>query len=320
MSQNTLLRLLADGAVHSGESLAREIEVSRTAIWKQIQKLQSEGLVVHRIRGKGYQLAEPLDLLDREEILQALPEQKGSRVKLEVLSSTVSTNTDVQARWQRGESGLLVTIADSQSGGRGRQGRQWISPPGQNLYISFGFSIARGFAGLDGLSLVAGLALVRALEDCGAQGLGLKWPNDVLVSGQKLAGVLIELQGELEGAVRVVVGIGTNVHMSAVEGISQPWTSLDKAFPAVPWRRNAVAAALIGRLTDAVSLFEVEGFGVFRRDWQLLDVFEGQEVDAINGGWSGLAVGVDERGNYLVRTPGGVQAVAAGEISLRVVQ
>lgn len=320
MSQNTLLRLLADGAIHSGESLARELEVSRTAIWKQVQKLHSEGLVVRRIRGKGYQLAESIDLLDGEEILQALSENQRSRVRLDVRSSTVSTNSDIQARWQQGETGLLVTIADSQSGGRGRQGRQWISPPGQNLYISFGFSIARGFSGLDGLSLVAGLALVRALEDCGAQGLGLKWPNDVLVSGKKLAGVLIELQGELEGSVRVVIGIGTNVHMDAAEGIGQPWISLDKACPDIEWRRNLVAATLIRRLADAVALFEKEGFAVFRDEWQARDVFQGRDVDAINGGFSGAALGIDEKGNYRVQTPQGERGVSAGEISLRVVR
>lgn len=320
MSQNNLLSLLADGEVHSGESLAAILGVSRTAVWKQIQKLQADGMLVHRIRGKGYRLDAALDLLDREVILAELSGETRRRVSLEVSGETVSTNSDIQSRWREGQKGILICLADSQSGGRGRQGRPWVSPRGKNIYISFGFTIARGFAGLDGLSLVAGLALARALRESGLEGAGLKWPNDIQVDGKKLAGVLIELQGELEGAVRVVVGLGVNVHMSDAKEIDQPWTSLSASRPGIEWQRNLIVARLVEKLVQMVDEFEKEGFAPFRAEWQALDVLHGRPVLAVNGELAGIGDGISGDARYRVVTDREVALVGSGEISLRVAE
>ncbi|WP_372956478.1 biotin--[acetyl-CoA-carboxylase] ligase [Marinobacter sp.] len=318
MNTRPLLKLLSDGAVHSGESLAESLGVSRTAIWKQVRKLLDKGIEVETIRGRGYQLAAPMDLVTREGIQQALSDAAKRQMALRVYDQIDSTNSDITRRWQDEERGLLVTVADSQQQGRGRRGRVWQSPPGQNLYMSVGISMNRGFTELDGLSLVAGLALLEALTINGLPAPALKWPNDVLVEDRKLAGILIELQGELEGAVRVIVGIGVNVHMQEAESVDQPWTSLDLGAPEATWRRDDLAACILNCLVERLSVFETSGFEVFADEWNRYDAFRGRKLMATSGDLSGIGQGVDGKGNYLIDTGDGVERIYAGEISLRV--
>ncbi|SFR87549.1 BirA family transcriptional regulator, biotin operon repressor / biotin-[acetyl-CoA-carboxylase] ligase [Marinobacter daqiaonensis] len=319
MNTKPLLSLLADGQVHSGESLADTLGISRTAIWKQVKKLQEGGVQVSTIRGRGYQLGKPMDLLSDEGILSALNKASGEYVSLRVYDSIDSTNNDISRRWQDDETGILVSIADAQEQGRGRRGRPWQSPVGQNLYMSLGLNVTRSFTELDGLSLVAGVALQRALEGEGLEGGLLKWPNDILVGGRKLAGILIELQGELEGSVRVIIGIGINVHMAEAPSVDQPWTSLQLANPGVSWKRNRIAASVIGQLIPAVRKFQAEGFGPFRESWNRSDTFAGRQLTATSGELSGEGCGVDTHGNYVLKTADGrFEKVHAGEISLRV--
>lgn len=320
MNTRPLLKLLSDGAVHSGESLAEILGVSRTAIWKQVRKLIDKGIPVETIRGRGYQLAAPMDLVTREGIEQGLNESARQQMALRVHDQIDSTNSDITRRWQEGERGLLVSVADSQQQGRGRRGRVWQSPAGQNLYMSVGISMNRGFTELDGLSLVAGLALLEALADKGLANPALKWPNDLLVDGKKLAGILIELQGELEGAVRVIVGIGVNVHMLEAESVDQPWTSLDLSAPEADWRRDDLAASVLNRLLGHLSVFEASGFGPFAEPWNRYDAFRGRKLVATSGNLSGVGEGVDESGNYMISTDSSVERIYAGEISLRVAE
>lgn len=318
MNTKPLLRLLADGATHSGESLAESLGISRTAIWKQVRRLQEDGIRVETIRGRGYRLSAPMDLLSAEGVRESLEPSLQGDLSLAVHDRIDSTNSDITRRWQQGETGLLVSIADCQEQGRGRRGRPWQSPVGKNLYMSVGITISRGFTELEGLSLVAGLALIESLDLPEPSKPGLKWPNDLLVDGQKLAGILIELQGELEGAVRVIVGIGLNVHMTEAEAVDQPWTSLSLALPGQTWVRNELAAGVLNRLVKRLDAFEAEGFAPFSNLWNHYDVFRGRSLRATSGELSGIGGGVDDAGNYLLETDHGVQRVGAGEISLRV--
>lgn len=317
MNNKPLLTLLADGAVHSGESLAESLGISRTAIWKQIRKLQAEGIQVVTIRGRGYQLAAPMDLLSADSIRGRLGSARTKDVSLLVHDRIDSTNSDIARRWQAGEAGLLVSIADCQEQGRGRRGRPWQSPVGQNLYMSVGVTISRGFTELEGLSLVVGLALLEALALPGDANPGLKWPNDLMLDGRKLAGILIELQGELEGSVRVIVGIGVNVHMTEVDSVDQPWTSLALAVPDHPWRRDLIAASVLDQLMVRLGQFEEGGFQSFSDAWNNYDIFRGKNLVATSGELSGLGCGVDGSGNYQLDTGEGLHNVSAGEISLR---
>ncbi|MBZ2170254.1 MULTISPECIES: biotin--[acetyl-CoA-carboxylase] ligase [Marinobacter] len=320
MKSKALITHLSDGEVHSGESLAAKLGVSRTAVWKQVRKAMEEGVEIQTIRGKGYQLLSSVDLLDADSILSAIaPEYRGD-IALQVLDEVGSTNAEVGRRMSSGEASLPITIADCQTAGRGRRGRVWTSPRGENLYLSMGITLQGGFSRLDGLSLVLGVAVANALERLGAQGLGLKWPNDIFVPGGKLGGILVELQGELqEGVVQVIAGFGINVHAQTLGGVDQPWSSLARSYPDVRWRRNDLAGNLITAVQDALDLFSRDGFGAFLEPWQARDIFKGQSVEAKGGGVVGIAAGIDERGNYLVRTGDGTVPVRAGEISLRVV-
>lgn len=321
MKSRALIGLLADGKVHSGESLASSLGISRTAIWKQVRRAVEEGYDIDTIRGKGYRLNTPVDLLDRETILKEMPESIQRRVQLDVLEEVDSTNAEiVRLRPGSGSAIIPVCIADFQTAGRGRRGRVWQSPRGENLYLSLGLTFRGGFSMLDGLSLVLGVAVAEALETAGAKQVGLKWPNDLFLGRGKIAGILVELQGELEeGVVQVVAGIGLNVHMRQAGAVDQVWDSLSIAAPEARWSRNDLSSRLIASLISAADQFAAEGFGAFRARWQARDIFADQWLSASQGDLSGLGQGIDESGNYLLQTDQAVVPVRAGEISLRVV-
>lgn len=318
MNTHPLLNLLDDGGIHSGESLAQALGISRTAVWKQIRKAESEGVKVRSIRGRGYQLVAPLDLLDQPGVNSVLSEALRKQVSLTVLPEVDSTNMVVARQLAEGTDRVPVVIADCQTSGRGRRGRVWASPKGQNLYLSMGLSLPGGFAALEGLSLVLGVAVARAIEGLGATDVGLKWPNDLFCDDRKFGGILVEIQGELqEGRVEVIAGIGINVHMKEARAIDQPWTSLGLAWPATSWRRKEVAGGIVSEIMAALPTFESSGFASFREAWQHRDIFFGKMVSARGGEHAGTGLGVDQEGNYRLATDHGEISVRAGDISLR---
>ncbi|MBU2873982.1 biotin--[acetyl-CoA-carboxylase] ligase [Marinobacter salexigens] len=323
MKLKALIALLSDGQIHSGESLARQLGVSRTAIWKQIKRIGNEGFEVATIRGRGYQLVSRVDLLDSALIVGQLDPGVSGRIDLRVLDEVDSTNAEVFRQISEGGNNRFpVVIADLQTAGRGRRGRSWRSPRGENLYLSMGLTFHGGFAVLDGLSLVLGVAVAEALETQGAKNIGLKWPNDIFLPAGKLGGILVELQGELqEGLVQVIAGIGINVHMSSADDVDQPWSSLTQAFPDISWSRSQLAAAVIEAVSGAADVFSRDGFSGFRAAWQERDIYCDRMVQAQGGDIKGVGCGIDATGNYLLRTPeGSVVPVRAGEISLRVAE
>ncbi len=323
MKTQALIQLLSDRQVHSGASLAARLGVSRTAIWKQVRRAQDKGYDIETLKGRGYRLVDKVDLLDPASIRTLLPDAQAGRVEIQVFESLDSTNAEVArqraATPASADMPVLVCIADTQTAGRGRRGRPWQSPPGQNLYLSMGLTLRGGFAALEGFSLVIGAAIADALEALAVPDIGLKWPNDILLDGAKLAGILIELQGEMEGSVQVVAGIGLNVHMQEAAGVDQAWTSLARAVADRRWQRNQVAAALVSSVLEAVGEFERSGFAPFRQRWQQRDVFQGRELVAVQGDLRGLGCGIDDLGHYRISTEQGLQTVRAGEISMRVV-
>lgn len=320
MKSKALLGLLADGQFHSGESLASSLGISRTAIWKQVRRAAEEGVRIETIRGKGYRLLSDMDLLDAERITQGLTPDCRSRVELIVMDEVDSTNAEIVRRRAEFDSGRIpVCISDCQTAGRGRRGRPWQSPRGQNLYLSLGLTFRGSFAMLDGLSLVLGVAVAEALEQHGVTDVGLKWPNDIFLGGSKLAGILVELQGELEeGVVQIVAGIGLNVHMKEAAEVDQSWSSLDMAAPGRRWSRSELAASLVNSVLGSVDEFANQGFVGFRSRWQGRDIFSGKSLVASQGGLAGNGRGIDDTGNYLIDDGKELVRVRAGEISLRV--
>lgn len=319
MKSTALLSLLDDRQVHSGESLAKVLGVSRTAIWKQIRKARAEGAEIRTIKGRGYQLMSSVDFLDADDILAALPAALQAKMDLVVLPEVGSTNREVAQRLPLSVNRLPVVLAEAQTAGRGRMGRPWSSPKAENLYLSLGLTLSGGFSALEGLSLVLGVAVARALEQVGADPIGLKWPNDLYAFGKKLGGILVEIQGELqEGRVQVIAGIGLNVHMTHSEAVDQPWTSLALAWPDQEWYRSQIASAMLTEINEAIAEFERHDFVAFREQWQTRDIFYQKPLMARDGQLAGVGAGIDANGNYQVVVGDEVVSVRAGDISLRV--
>lgn len=320
-----VLRLLADGEFQSGPELGRFAGCSRTAVWKAIQSLQNTGLEIYSVRGKGYRLAQPVELLTRERILATLDKALDSETRqaiqrLDVFHEIASTNAYLLDVAKQGDVSGHVCIAECQTAGRGRRGRQWMSPLGGNLYLSLLWRFQAGTTSLGGLSLAMAVAVMRALRDVGLESARLKWPNDILVDGQKLAGILLELSGEATGPCSVVIGLGLNIRTPAAEmsTVEQPWTDLESALGETV-SRNDLAARLLGQMVVAASQFEQQGLLPFMKEWAEWDALSGNEVtlDLPTGPLQGVARGVDENGALLLARNGELQRHHSGEVSVR---
>ncbi|WP_172962249.1 biotin--[acetyl-CoA-carboxylase] ligase [Hydrocarboniclastica marina] len=317
MERNKLISILADGKLHSGQDLANTLGVSRAAVWKKLSQLDEMGVPVRRLHGKGYCLKQPLDLLDKERLEQLLDPEQRELINLHVLDDVPSTNDYLSARELVAK--YEVCLAEKQSAGKGRRGRKWEGSYGRDIALSVKFESERGVSGLDGLSLAVGVALADSLTRAGVEGISLKWPNDLWLGEKKVAGILIELSGELQTRCEVVVGIGLNVSMAEDEGasINQPWTSLatDGGLPEIS--RNSIAAKLIAGLISALERFEREGFAIFQAQWVSLDALKGREVFVVGQETSGLGAGIDAFGAYRLETASGEVRLNAGEVSVR---
>jgi len=317
-SLRQILGLLADGQFHSGEELGVLLGVSRAAVWKHLQKLESLGIKLFSVKGRGYCIDGGLDLLDLKKIqahlVSSLP------LTLALFPQIDSTNSYLM----RNENpAMQVCLAESQTAGRGRRGRVWVSPFAQNIYCSIGWGFEGGVAAFEGLSLVVGLVIVRALERYGVNGLELKWPNDVLYQDKKLAGVLIEMNGDPAGYCQVVIGIGVNVAMGddQARAIEQPWIDLRSILDrqGLPYiSRNLLVAGLIDELALVLNDYGQTGFVGYCTEWQSLNAHAGQAVELRNGNrvYSGVCLGVSEVGALILETVQGREVFHGGELSL----
>ncbi len=312
-----LLKILADGHFHSGQQLGEALGVSRTAIWKKLQSLEEIGLAVHAVSGKGYRLSRPLELLQHERIISHLDSTSRTLLnKLEILPETDSTNRYLMARTETG----LACFAEYQQDGRGRRGRSWHSPFAANICFSLTWHFDDAANTLSGLSLAAGVWIAEALQAAGISGVGLKWPNDVLHNGRKLAGVLIEMKGETAGPCQTVIGIGLNVDMPAktAETIDQPWTDIRIITGQQP-RRNQIAGLLLHHLLTGLSSYQRNGLSTVLERWNEMDCMAGRQVQLHHpsGVLAGTARGIDETGALQLACKDGLRSIHSGEVSLR---
>ena len=316
---HAILHVLADGHFHSGETLAKSLGITRAAVWKKVHALEKLGLSVFRVPGKGYRLADPLQLLDSGSIAESLsPEVRRGLKAVTVLDSVDSTNTWLGERSDDPQ----VCFAEFQSAGRGRRGRSWVSPFAANLYLSLSWRFDEWPPGFTALGMVTAIAAVRALDSLGVRDVRIKWPNDLVAAGRKLGGVLIDIQGEPPGATRAVIGLGLNVRMpaAAAQDIDQPWMDLATLTDGNPPERNRLAAALVESLVQAMGEFAEAGFAAFSADWQALDLVAGRAValHSHEQTVTGVAAGVDEQGALLLKTPQGLKRFVSGDLSLRI--
>lgn len=328
MDDRALLQHLIRGPA-TGDALARAAHQTRAAVWKRVQALRQAGVEIDARPGRGYALAQPLDLLEADRIREALSEGTRAAVsRLEVAWSLDSTNSELLRR-EAPAAGVEVLLAERQTGGRGRRGRTWASPLAAHLYLSATRRFAGGLARLGGLSLAAGVAIAEALAQAGFTGVRLKWPNDlVIVSGtglRKLGGLLVEGSGEYAGAARAVVGVGVNVRMpgGTAASIDQPWCDLAAlaAEAGLPTPgRSSLAAHVIDAVVESMERFDREGLAPFLSRYAAFDALAGEAVvvHAASASHTGVALGVAEDGALRIRLDDGREhRVHGGEVSVR---
>ena len=314
-----ILKLLADGRFHSGEAIAQHFNVSRATIWNALQHAESLGIKVFSVRGRGYKLPQALTLLDKQSIVNNMSQQH-AWLNVEVFDTLPSTNSYLMQNMSAKKHGTCV-VTNLQTSGRGRRGREWQASLGASLTFSLLWRFQCGAAALSGLSLAVGVALIRGLHEIGATEAKLKWPNDILINQQKLAGILIELQGDMEGPSTAVIGVGINLQLpeTLLQKIDQPVTDLNQIL-AHTVNPNALMATLLKHLVDVLLTFERTGFDELRDEWTKHHAYHQQAVRMLMPDGSevtGVVQAISENGSLIVETANGLQKFMSGEISLR---
>lgn len=326
--QRQLLNLLADGKQHSGNDLAGTLGVTRAAIWKQIGYLRHLGVEIRAQAGQGYSLPVSLELLDADVILDSLSHELRLIIEDFQLLWVTESTSDFLLRGGRTEPGRArICLAEYQTGGRGRRGRQWFAAIGSGLCISAGWCFPAAPASLSCLGLAAGVAVLRAVRACGVRNAELKWPNDLVAGGKKLGGILVDVQGEAGGPLQVVTGVGINyapdsraaATILAAGGLAP--VSLSDLTGPVLVGRNVLAAELVTSLINVLQQFQSTGFESLVDEWRSADYLRGKIVK-INAGEKetvGVASGISSDGQLLVDIDGALTQVATGDVSIRAV-
>jgi len=325
MNQRTLtiLRLLNDGQFQTGISLAKKFNCSRATISNALKNIDSYGIVLVKIRGRGYRWINTISYLNKDVIL-GYPLIKPKNFSIRIFETLESTNSfllnNLELRVLNNDC-IPVVATELQTHGRGRAGRSWRSGFGDSLTFSIVWRFEQGVSALSGLSLLIGVAIVRVLKSFSITDVGLKWPNDILFDNQKLAGVLIDLRGEIFGPSYAIIGIGINFKLSEIikSSIKQKITDLS-SISCIKIDRNLIFSALLVELQKLLSDFGCYGFSYFKNEWISYHVYEGKEVSLILPNGSsivGTVDGVVDDGSICLRTPVGKKSYHVGDISMR---
>ena len=323
-----ILNALNQPGFVSGQALGEQLGISRAAVSKHINSLHVMGLDIFKVTGKGYSLNNHAGLLNQTKIQQYFnqltSQLKSQSVNVEVHPLIDSTNSELMRRIQAKtalESGTVI-VAEMQQAGRGRRGRVWQSPFGANLYYSYFWRLDDGLQAAMGVSIAVGLAVydtIKALYDIE---LELKWPNDIYLNKQKLAGVLVELDGQPQGPCQLVLGIGINLQMpqSFSQHIDQAWTDLSQHTQQLD--KNELVASLTYHLENRLDQYRKSGLHTMHEQWNSLNAFAGEYVELNTGhrSWRGICEGIDPQGGIRIRQDGEVKSYYGGEISLRKAQ
>ena len=303
----TILRLFrTEKGYVSGEHLSRELGVSRTAIWKQISSLRNAGYCIEAVPSRGYRLVSSPDVIDPHEVGAQLESSRVGR-RLEFLKTTTSTNHDA---FQLAEGGAIegtVVLADSQTGGKGRRGRVWASPSGVNLYCSVVLRPAIMPYEAPQLTFLSAVATARAIEQTTKLKPEIKWPNDLLLSGKKVAGLLNEMSAETDGINFVILGIGVNVNMTLDQFpgyLRYPATSLFLE-SGILVDRSRFTGIMLNELDRLYNDFLTDGFAPVREEWQRRCNANGRQVLVTDSGTEctrGSFIGIDSDGALLLRS------------------
>lgn len=318
-----VLYLLADGEFHSGAVMGEKLQLTRTAVWKQLAKFEQYAIPLERQKGRGYRIPGGIELLSESKIRAGLISDISQQLPaLTILKSIASTNLyALDLVSNKKNKPLHIVLSEHQTAGKGRYGRTWVSPFGQNIYLSAIASFAHGVTAIEGLSLAVGVAIVNSLTALGLQDIQLKWPNDIWWHDKKLGGILLEMVGDATGSIKIVVGIGLNVNMSNAavdDAIDQPWIDV-KSIANQPIQRNKLVSHILNELIPMLTNFEQQGFEAYRYCWQQHDALFKKPI-VVSGrqdNISGIALGVDEKGGLIIQTEQGMKTICGGEVSVR---
>ncbi|WP_413408045.1 biotin--[acetyl-CoA-carboxylase] ligase [Paenibacillus amylolyticus] len=316
-----LLHMLlnAEGRFVSGEEISRNLSISRTAVWKHVNKLRDMGYEFEAVSRKGYRLLTKPDSIDATGLQLALDTTVFGR-KAVLLTSTLSTQGDVLKLAEQGQAEGAVVIAEEQTGGRGRFGRQWFSPPGKGIWMSVLLRPDLPLQHTPQLTLLTGVAVCRAVRACSGADAGIKWPNDVLIDGRKVCGILLESTVEDHEVRYCIAGIGVDVNFDPEdypEDLTTIATSL-KMETGQSVDRTKLTAAILTELEQLYFLYQKEGFGVISALWEALSVSMNREITVTNphGVIEGKAIGLDPSGALIVEKHDGEHTlIISGEIS-----
>jgi BirA family biotin operon repressor/biotin-[acetyl-CoA-carboxylase] ligase len=314
------LRLLDATAFRSGEAIAQQLGVTRATVWNAIREAEALGVRFEKVRGSGYRLHAMPAWLDARAITQAIG-PAAARFAIEVVDATDSTNARLLARVADGAPAGTVLVAEVQHAGRGRRGRTWSAPLGGALTFSLLARFDAGAGALTGLSLVVGLAVAEGLAALGGTQVQVKWPNDLVLDGAKLGGILIEVQGDALGPAAAVIGIGLNVRLDAVHraAIDQPVADLRDA--GVDADRNQVLGRVLAALADRLDRFVADGFAAMEPAFRARHALHGAAVRIAlpdGGEVLGTVTGTAADGALLVDDGHGrIRAFHGGEVSAR---
>jgi len=321
-NEQKIINHLADGQFHSGEILAGKLGISRAMVWKCIQTIRNKQMLqIESVKGRGYRLPKALELLDHDTITKNLSPGIRKIARLHVYNSIDSTNSLLMSKASEGIPSGTCCIAEQQNAGRGRYGRAWVSPYGKNIYLSLIWRYSLSPVEVGGLSLAAGVAILRVLRNIGIEDVGLKWPNDILFEGRKLAGLLLEVAGESGGPCHVVIGVGINTYIDALssEEIDQPWIDLATISGSSKVSRNQLAAQVLEALIECLKNYHKQSLEVCQEDWKSFDLHYGKMVCLKSGENEviGIHQGINKTGALLLKIGDEIRAFHAGEVSLR---
>lgn len=302
----------------SGEQLSQQLQVSRTAIWKHIKALRQAGYTIESSSRLGYRLLTSPDLLLPEELCRYLTTAELGQT-INYFTSVDSTNTVAKRLANEQCSTGTVVVAEEQTGGRGRLERGWYSPLAKGLWFSV--VLRPQFLPQDApkCTLLAAVAAVRAMRKLGAE-CSIKWPNDIVYQGKKLAGILTEMNAEMDAINYIVVGMGLNINISAAEFPLelQPIAISLQDLVSAPVSRVKLLAAILAEF-EQLYIVAATGFEPILAEWRELSATLGQTVDVygFERNFSGVAIDIDQDGALLVQTAAGIERVLAGDVSIR---
>ena len=317
-----IIRYLSDGQFHSGAGLGKRLGMTRSGVWKYIGQFPELDIEIEAAHAKGYRIPQGLSLLKLPAIKKHVSKHTLSLLKKIILLDIIdSTNDYLLQLARKNTDNIYICLAEQQIASKARHGRSWLSPFAANILLSVLWPFRQDVSSLSGLSLSVATIVVEVLEELGIKNdLGLKWPNDILWQGKKLAGILVEIIAESHDICNVIIGVGFNVNMPTkfAKKIDRPWIDLATITNKF-CDRNKIAGLLIDQLIIGLNKFETVGFAGFADKWQQYDVLLNKKVRVIlfDKVIKGTMRGIDKNGYLLLEDrTGKLQTFSAGEVSI----